>query len=68
MKIKKTLCDVCEKKMPLNATDTLPTSLVEQTIKLVILQLHTAVAVILLQGWSGAEGLFPSQQPLSCLY
>lgn len=54
--------------MPLNATDTLPTSLVEQTVKLVILQLHTAVAVILLQGWSGAEGLFPSQQPFSCLY
>lgn len=54
--------------MPLNARDTLPTSLVEQTVKLVFPRLHTAVAVILIQGWSGTEGLFPSQQPFSSLY
>lgn len=67
MKIKKTLCDVC-KNMPLNARDTLPTSLVEQTVKLVFPRLRTAVAVILIQGWSGAEGLFPSQQPFPSLH
>lgn len=51
MKIKKTLCDVC-KNMPLNARDTLPTSLVEQTVKLVFPRLRTAVAVILMVEWS----------------
>lgn len=59
---------LAKKKMPVNATDTLPTSLVEQTVQLVFLRLHTAVAVILIQEWSGAEGLFPSQQPFSSLY